>query len=98
MKNANAKKTHCVRGHLFDEKNTRLAKNGQRVCRACTSQHARAAAELRRAPESELDSKAVARLRDAWRDGVRIEDLSGRFGIGRFVVAELVRGVKAGEA
>lgn len=28
-------KTHCIRGHPYDEKNTRYAKNGTRRCHAC---------------------------------------------------------------
>lgn len=31
----NKKKTHCKKGHLFSLSNTRIAKNGQRVCRSC---------------------------------------------------------------
>lgn len=31
----NARKTHCVHGHPFDEANTHLLKDGKRVCRAC---------------------------------------------------------------
>lgn len=30
----NARKTHCKRGHLYDEANTRVS-NGKRFCRAC---------------------------------------------------------------
>lgn len=30
----NARKTHCINGHLFDEENTRT-KNGTRECRLC---------------------------------------------------------------
>lgn len=30
----NRAKTHCLRGHLFDDENTRLD-SGKRVCRAC---------------------------------------------------------------
>jgi hypothetical protein len=35
----NARKTHCKRGHPFDEANTYLLPNGNRSCRAC--QHRR---------------------------------------------------------
>ncbi len=28
-------KTHCIRGHLFDEYNTYIRPNGTRKCRAC---------------------------------------------------------------
>lgn len=31
----NARKTHCMRGHAFDEKNTAITKQGYRQCRAC---------------------------------------------------------------
>jgi hypothetical protein len=54
----NARKTHCLRGHLFDEKNTMLSKTGKRECRICrnarqmlkrrASEHGR----LRRVPRS----------------------------------------------
>lgn len=32
---ANAKKTHCKRGHPYDEKNTYINPNGARSCRVC---------------------------------------------------------------
>lgn len=32
---ANAVKTHCLRGHPFTPKNTRLDSRGKRVCRTC---------------------------------------------------------------
>lgn len=32
---ANAHKTHCVRGHPFDEVNTRITVDGWRACRQC---------------------------------------------------------------
>ncbi len=31
----NAQKTHCKRGHPFDEGNTRIGKDGSRNCRTC---------------------------------------------------------------
>lgn len=31
----NARKTHCKRGHLFDEKNTHITAKGHRKCRTC---------------------------------------------------------------
>jgi hypothetical protein len=37
----NARKTHCKRGHAFDEKNTYWNKNGGRFCRACGAMHKR---------------------------------------------------------
>lgn len=33
--NGNRKKTHCKHGHVFDEANTYLNKNGGRACRTC---------------------------------------------------------------
>lgn len=32
----NARKTHCKYGHLFDEENTRMTRQGHRKCLACT--------------------------------------------------------------
>jgi hypothetical protein len=31
----NARKTHCLRGHAFDEENTYVRSDGARICRAC---------------------------------------------------------------
>lgn len=36
-----AAKTHCKRGHPFDEENTRIDKKGRRVCRTCASDRQR---------------------------------------------------------
>lgn len=35
----NGSKTHCIRGHAFDEYNTRLRPTGGRDCRACARLH-----------------------------------------------------------
>jgi hypothetical protein len=41
---ANARKTHCIRGHAFDEENTYLLPSGRgRACRECKRQQQRAA-------------------------------------------------------
>lgn len=32
---ARARKTHCIRGHAFDEQNTYFSANGTRHCKAC---------------------------------------------------------------
>jgi hypothetical protein len=31
----NARKTHCLNGHLYDEQNTYITPRGERACRAC---------------------------------------------------------------
>lgn len=36
---ANARKTHCKRGHLFSDENTYITKSGGRACRECHRQH-----------------------------------------------------------
>lgn len=36
---ANARKTHCKRGHAFDQENTRPIPRGGRACRACQRIH-----------------------------------------------------------
>ena len=33
----NKRKTSCIRGHIFDEANTYIRKNGNRACRGCDS-------------------------------------------------------------
>lgn len=33
----NRRKTHCIRGHPFDEANTIVSKKGDRNCRICTN-------------------------------------------------------------
>lgn len=35
----NSRKTHCTRGHVFDESNTTITKAGTRRCRACMRAH-----------------------------------------------------------
>jgi HNH endonuclease len=46
---ANAAKTHCARGHRFDERNTKVTKLGQRRCRECNREWERERrAELKR--------------------------------------------------
>ena len=40
--NAHRGKTHCVKGHPLSGENIRIAKNGQRVCRACMREAMRA--------------------------------------------------------
>lgn len=39
--NAQALKTHCIRGHAFDALNTGRAKDGSRVCRQCNRERQR---------------------------------------------------------
>lgn len=38
----NARKTHCVRGHRFDQDNTYMTAKGERSCRACKREWMRA--------------------------------------------------------
>ncbi len=54
-----ARKTHCLRGHPFDDGNTLFRATGKRVCRACQRVHR----EKRR-------DKDIARHR-AWREANR---------------------------
>ena len=37
----NARKTHCIHGHPFDEKNTYITSAGHRLCRTCNRERAR---------------------------------------------------------
>lgn len=45
--NYNSQKTHCPKGHPYDEENTYVSKKGQRMCRAC----GREKAALKRGPK-----------------------------------------------
>jgi hypothetical protein len=45
----NADKTHCNRGHEFNDSNTRLSPAGTKVCRPCMKMHSRAAYERKKA-------------------------------------------------
>lgn len=38
----NAEKTHCPQGHEYNEENTHIRKNGNRQCRVCGREQARA--------------------------------------------------------
>ena len=53
-----AKKTECVRGHRFDEANTRHTPQGTRHCRACGRDRNRA-----RDPRARRAARALAQLR-----------------------------------
>ena len=44
----NAQKTHCIRGHLFDESNTRIYR-GRRSCKICARDACRINMRKRRA-------------------------------------------------
>lgn len=45
---AQARQTHCKRGHEFSPENTRIDRKGGRVCRACATIHWRAQEQKRR--------------------------------------------------
>jgi hypothetical protein len=36
-----ARKTHCIKGHPFDEKNTYISPSGGRMCRQCVNRRSR---------------------------------------------------------
>lgn len=49
-----ARKTHCPKGHLYDEKNTQI-KNGARRCKACISEENRRYREKQKANKAEKE-------------------------------------------
>lgn len=54
-----AKKTHCKRGHPFDEKNTRITPKGHRDCRACIALRA-IAKGIQQAAEGKTTTHTIA--------------------------------------
>ena len=54
----NSPKTHCVRGHEFDEGNTHIRRDGSRLCRACARIRERARRRVRRRPTANLGGGA----------------------------------------
>ncbi len=48
---ANSRKTHCLRGHLFDKANTYVNRNGGRTCRTCRRNKQRPINRQKRAKE-----------------------------------------------
>lgn len=87
----NARKTHCVKGHPFDEVNTYRSPKGYRVCRPCRSEakrqsalasrhgtrlRAEIAAAQRRAEQAEAMVRELQRLVCRGVDGWTSDDLA----------------------
>jgi len=54
----NRGKTHCIRGHVFDEANTYLTREGARQCRTCErARHRRQKAEMTKRDKAPLASE-----------------------------------------
>ena len=51
----NARKTHCLRGHEFNEENTYIDKIGRRICRACKRKTAAEIRARKRMEKNELE-------------------------------------------
>ncbi len=94
MTHPNARKTHCLRGHSFSTRNTYLTPRGARVCRTCHRERLHGLTSDRHLDRVELDPKAVARLVDAFLDGVSRPALAGRFGIPIVDVSRYLRQIK----
>lgn len=57
------KRTHCKRGHFLDAENTRVAANGERVCRRCMKDYLRAWNAAHAQEQKEARRERRARLR-----------------------------------
>lgn len=55
---AQARQTHCKRGHEFTDENTRIDKKGRRCCRECARMHSRNY-EMRRPKRKRVSGKMV---------------------------------------
>ena len=56
-RNGNKGATHCLRGHPFDEANTRVSANGHRSCKTCMKVRAKARPSPNDAPRSRISRK-----------------------------------------
>ena len=72
----NANKTHCKRGHPFDEVNTEIGRDGSRHCKACHRVRDREKKRRIRALNPEKNRAAVR----AWRVAKKASDLSAEDG------------------
>jgi Fe-S-cluster-containing dehydrogenase component len=85
---SNAAKTHCLRGHPFDEVNTYWTKRGARDCRACARDRgqrrlsdprcvelAKARYRELRARDSTVFERANARARERYRTDPEYREL-----------------------
>lgn len=52
----NARKTHCPKGHPYDEENTYINSEGQRICRICQARRMREWYQRKRAAEAGIDA------------------------------------------
>lgn len=93
----NAAKTHCIRGHPFDEDNTRIAANGGRICRICDraeKRRGRARKGLSNAgernPRAKLTRDDVSRIRALHAAGVRQARLAETYGMARASIHRIV--------
>jgi hypothetical protein len=53
----NAKKTHCYRGHPFDERNTYVNLKGKRACRECAKAYQKRLRDSRRVARVSVESQ-----------------------------------------
>lgn len=91
--NQNSAKTHCKRGHPFDEENTYYVRGTQRQCRACRSiTRAALAKERGIAPRNKLSAENVAEIRSRVDAGEDRRDVAASFGVNRTAVDRIMRG------
>jgi len=68
----NASKTHCLRGHEFNEENTYFSKEGSRCCRTCKRMH-----KKKRRMRGGFSIKLEDRKASLWRNyKIRIEQVN----------------------
>jgi len=91
-RNGNTGKTHCKRGHAFDETNTYRMRDGGRRCRACTldARRARTARRVKvglargeRNSSAKLTDAKVREIRHRHAEGESTSSLMDSFGVHR---------------
>lgn len=67
----NATRTHCPKGHPYNEANTYIAANGSRLCRTCNVERSRGPNYSGPGRRTDLDPEQIVQLRDSglsWRE------------------------------
>lgn len=90
----NARKTHCPKGHPYDEENTRIGNNGGRYCRACAYEYQRLPVNRERRRTLAGVRRSAKRMRQRTLGAIDVAWAYSSFageGAARYVVDQMLR-------